>query len=331
MSKVARTLLAGLIATTAFAVGVAPAEGGDSELTIFHAGSLAVPFRQLCREFTKLHPGLRIRREVAGSRICARKVSALGKRCDVLACADYTVIEDLLINTAPPRDAEWVIKFAGNEMVIAFRKGWDWASRINRDNWPDVLLSDRVAFGRSDPNSDPCGYRSLLLMQLAERFYGRPGLARQLAAKDRRYIRPKEIDLLALLEVGEIDCIFIYRSVAEQHRLKYMTLPESINLGSDKHAQFYRTASVRLSGKKPGTYITKQAEPIIYGVTIPKNAPNPQLAQAFLEFLLSPDKGGRILTANGQRFLVPSPSRTYRHIPPSLKPYARPQEEPPSK
>jgi len=329
VSRTAKIILLSVLAMRACTSAIAGPNsmGGNSKLIIFHAGSLAVPFAQICREFNKLYPDVNIEREVAGSRICARKVTALKKPCDVLACADYTVIQDLLIDAAPRRYADWLIKFASNEMVIAFRAGSRLADRIDKDNWPDVLLRKDTAFGRSDPNSDPCGYRSVLAIKLAEKFYNKPGLTSRFLIKNRRYIRPKEVDLLALLEVGEIDCIFIYRSVARQHKLKYVTLPDQINLKSERHAGFYRTATVRLSGSKPGTFITKRGEPIVYGVTVPKNSPSPDLAELFLKFLLASDKGGAILTNNGQSSVVPSPTKTYDNIPRSLRAFARPHKQ----
>ena len=39
----------------------------------------------------------------------------------------------------------------------------------------DILLSDDVIYSRSDPDADPCGYRSVLTMMLAEKYYKKPG------------------------------------------------------------------------------------------------------------------------------------------------------------
>jgi len=290
----------------------------SSELIIFHAGSLAVPFKQICEEFNRQYPELKIFCEAAGSRICARKIADLHKPCDIIACSDYNVIDSLLI----PEYADWNIKFASNEVVIAFREDSRRAGVINKENWYDILLAKDVTFGRSDPNSDPCGYRAVLTLMLAEKFYGRPGLAARMLAKNRRYIRPKEVDLLALLEVGELDYIFTYRSIAQQHGLKYIVLPDQINLKRAEFADFYKSASVRLTGKKPGTFITRTGSPIIYGVSIPKNAPNPKLALAFLVFLLDADKGGAILERNGQTLVLPSPTNSFDRLPERLKSFA---------
>ncbi len=290
----------------------------SGELVIFHAGSLAVPFKQICEEFNRYYPKVKIVREAAGSRVCARKIAELHRRCDVMASADYTVIDTLLVDEY----ADWNIRFASNEMVIAMGEDARKAGEISKDNWYDILLRKDAAFGRSDANSDPCGYRAVLVVRLAEEYYHRPGLAKKMLAKDRRYIRPKEVDLLALLEVGEIDYIFIYRSVAEQHKLRYLVLPDEINLKKQEFAQLYKKASVRVTGKKPGTFISKTGEPIVYGVTIPKNAPNRKAAMAFVTFLLDGDKGGTILKANGQTPVVPSPTDTFDKLPESLKRFA---------
>ena len=288
------------------------------QLIIFNAGSLAVPFKEICRKFNAIHPDVKIICEAAGSRMCARKISDLKRPCDVMASADYTVIDELLI----PEYADWNIKFASNEIVIAFEKTARRANQINKDNWYDILQDENVTFGRSDPNSDPCGYRAVLTMMLAEKFYNRPGLVNSMTAKNQQYIRPKEVDLLALLETGVLDYIFIYKSVAAQHNLRYVVLPDEINLKKAKMTDFYKTVSVRLTGKEPGTFITKQGEPIIYGVTIPNKAPNHRLALAFLTFLLDADSGGAILERNGQGTVIPMATDTYDKLPESLKTFA---------
>ncbi len=294
----------------------------SGELVISHAGSLAVPFKEIAKAFNKEHPNVKVLREAAGSRACARKISDLGRRCDVMASADYTVIDTLLV----PEHAQWNIKFATNEMTIVYHEKSRGSADIRADNWHRVLLRNDVAFGRSDPNADPCGYRAVLTVKLAEKHYRIPGLAAKLLAKDRKYLRPKETDLLALLEAGEIDYIFLYRSVAEQHKLKRLLLPDEINLKKPELSGFYKTASVEISGKKPGTKITKKGAPMVYGVTIPRNAPNPRAALAFVAFLLDEKKGMAIMAKNGQPSAVPSPTDTFDKIPQPLRKFAREAE-----
>lgn len=293
-------------------------EAVSGDLMIFHAGSLSVPIKEVAEAFRREHPSVRILCEAAGSRECARKLTDLGRACDVLVSADYAVIDNMLM----PDHADWSIKFAGNEMVIAYTDESALAGEITRDNWHEVLLRKDVTYGRSDPNSDPCGYRTIFTAQLAARHYGVPGLAERIMEKDRRFIRPKETDLLALLETGAIDYLFIYRSVAEQHDLRWLSLPDEINLKRPEFAAHYRSVSVEISGNAPGAFFTQYGEPMIYGVTIPKNAPNPRTAIAFVTFLLERDKGLAILERNGQPGVVPSPSASYDRIPEALKRFA---------
>ncbi len=268
----------------------------SGDLVVFHAGSLAIPFKQIAEEFQQEFPRVRVLREAAGSRMCARKISELKKPCDVFASADYTVIDALLI----PEYADWSIKFAVNEMAIACHRKSRRVNEISKENWYEILMKPDVAFGRSDPNSDPCGYRAVLTMKLAERFYKKKGLADAMRKKDAQHIRPKATDLLALLEVGEIDYIFLYRSVAEQHGLETVLLPDEVNLKNPELAHLYNTVSVEVTGRKPGATITKRGEPIIYGVTIPRDSPNRKAAAAFVTFLLDKNKGMTIMEKNGQ-------------------------------
>lgn len=290
----------------------------SGQLIVFHAGSLAVPFKQIAQSFEQAYPSVRVQLEAAGSRDCARKITELGRPCDVMAASDYAVIDTLLI----PNHAAWNIKFAGNEMAIVYDEKSRHAAEITAENWPGILLRDDVAFGRADPNADPCGYRTVLALKLAERYYGQPGLAEKLADKDNRYIRPKETDLLALLETRTIDYIFLYRSVAEQHGLKWLALSDAINLKKPELADEYKKASVEISGTTPGSKITQKGEPMVYGITIPKNSPNPAAALAFVEFLLDKDKGLAIMAKNGQPSVVPAPSETYGQLPEPLRKFA---------
>ncbi len=208
-------------------------------------------------------------------------------------------------------------------MAIVYSGKSRYADKINSNNWYETLMKPDVAFGRADPNSDPCGYRTVMILQLAEKYYKKPGLAKNIMEKDKEFNRPKEVDLLALLESESIDYIFIYRSVAIQHNLKYLVLPDQVNLKNPAYASLYATAKVEINGNKPGAKEEMSGEPMIYGVTILKDAPNKAAAEAFVAFLLSKNQGMKIMEKNGQPSVIPMPVQNFDKLPAALKPFAK--------
>ncbi|MEI6348586.1 MAG: tungstate ABC transporter substrate-binding protein WtpA [Bacteroidota bacterium] len=287
----------------------------SGDLIVFHAGSLSMPLKEITAEFKKEYPNTNVLLESAGSVECARKITELNKPCDILLSADYTVIDKLLI----PKYTDWNIKFASNEMVIVYTEKSKRSSEIDSTNWIDILLDKNVEIGRSDPNSDPCGYRTVLVTKLAENYYKTANLSNLLMSKDKENMRPKETDLLALLETNSVDYIFLYRSVAVQHHLKYVTLPDEINLKSTKFANTYQKVSTQINGKSPNEKITQIGEPMVYGITILNNAPHQKLALAFVKFLLTKEKGMAILNKLGQPSVIPSSNINYDKIPDELR------------
>lgn len=290
----------------------------SGNLIIFHAGSLSVPLKKMADEFKKLYPGIKVLTESAGSVASARKITDLDKPCDILVSADYSVIDKMLI----PKYADWNIKFASNEMTISYTAKSRYADKINSQNWYEILMRPDIDYGRADPNSDPCGYRTVMMLQLAEKYYKKPGLAKSVMSKNNEFNRPKEVDLLALLESESVDYIFIYRSVALQHHLKYLVLPDEVNLKNPSLASHYAKVKVEINGSKPGQKQVMTGEPMIYGITILKNAPNNAAAEAFVAFMLSANQGMKILKEAGQPSVIPMPMQNFDKLPVKLRPFA---------
>ena len=291
----------------------------SGDVVIFHAGSLSVPFRRVSELFERKFPNVTVKAEAAGTRDCAQKLRSLGRRCDVFGAADYKVVENLLM----PEYVDFNISFATNEMVIAYTDQSGMCGNITSANWYDILLQNGVVFGRSDPDRDPCGYRTVMVFQLAEKHYNAPGLAKRLAQKHgRRFMRPKETDLMALLEAGEIDYVFIYRSVARQHGLRVLRLPDEVNLGSPALADLYSMATVKVTGKAPGEFITRRGAPVVYSVTIPMNAPNREAAEAYVALLLS-EEGRAAMEESGQPVITPARAAEPEKVPARLRPFCR--------
>jgi len=274
----------------------------QGKLVMFHAGSLSVPFEAMEKAFEAKYPKVDLQREAAGSQACARKITDLKKPCDIMASADYKVIDKLII----PGSADWNIRFATNQLVLCYTDKSKFAKEVNAKNWYEILQKKGVVWGHSDPNLDPCGYRSLMVLQLAERYYKMPGLYdKMIANRPKENVRPKSVELVSLLQTGNMDYAWEYLSVAVQHGLKYVLLPDEINLGNYKYDNLYQQAVVKVTGKEPGTFMDMKGDSVTYGITMIKDAPNKDAAIAFLKYMLDPQGGLKILKDQGQPPFVP--------------------------
>jgi molybdate/tungstate transport system substrate-binding protein len=282
--------------------GVSLAGPPTGKLVIYHAGSLAVPFATIEKGFEKKYPGIDVVRTSGGSTKMARLISEKGAQADIMGSADFKVIDKTLI----PTHAGWNIRFATNQLVLCYTANSRFAEEINAENWYRILARNGVQWGHSDPNLDPCGYRSLMVLQLAEIHYGREGLSADLLTnRPQKNVRRKAVELVSMLKNGELDYGWEYLSVAVQHDLKYIKLPDRINLGNCRHDDFYQQATVKVTGKKPGTWITRKGKSCTYGITMIKNGPNPKAAVAFLDYLLNPNLGMQVLKDMGQPPFIP--------------------------
>jgi molybdate/tungstate transport system substrate-binding protein len=272
----------------------------EGPLVVFTAGSLARPMRAALDSFAATN-GVRYELESAGSLETARKLTELGKIPDVIALADEEVFPKVLV----PTHVTWYVRFAENRIVLAYTDRSRFAAEIDSTNWWQVLQRPGLEIGRSNPDLDPAGYRTLMVFQLAERLYARSGLAAALErAADRRNMRPKEIDLVALLESGDLDYAWFYESMARASGVRHVQLPASIDLSSTENADTYSQAMVRVIGSAASDTVVMHGAPIRYAFSIPLKAAHGALAERFAAYLLSSD-GKRVL--EGQ-FLVTLPA-----------------------
>ena len=312
-----------ILASIPVAAFCTPSAGAREVQTVkvFHAGSLAVPLEEAEKQFEELHPDVDVQRESMGSISAVRQITDMGKNGEVLASADYTLIPSMMY----PGYADWYVRFATNDMVLAYNPEKSmYADEITPENWYEILRRGDVIFGFSNPNLDPCGYRSVMVCQLAEMHYGDDAIFDDLILKntaitisevDGTYLikapedlnpntekvtmRPKEVELTALVEMGGLDYFFIYRSVAVQHNLAFVDLPEQIDLSEVEYADIYKKVKVETVDDK-----TKTGKPIVYGITVPTNAENPELGLEFVKFVIC-DAGQKIFSDMGQPPIVP--------------------------
>ena len=145
-----------------------------------------------------------------------------------------------------------------------------------------------------------------MVLQLAEVYYKEHGLYdRLIANRPQENVKSTAKELVSLLRSGDMDYAWEYLSVAVQHGLKYVSLDDHINLGNYQYDEFYQQAEVKVTGKKPGTWITHRGKSCTYGLTLIRDAPHKENAVRFLEYLLSPEGGLAILMEMGQPPFIP--------------------------
>ena len=300
------------LALVAFACGRADG-ASEGPLVVFTAGSLARPMRAALDSFAA-STGVQYELESAGSLETARKLTELGKVPDIIALADEDVFPKVLV----PTHATWYVRFAENRIVLAYTDRSRFAAEIDSTNWWKVLQRPGLEIGRSNPDLDPSGYRTLMVFQLAERLYAQPGLAAALErSADPRNMRPKEIELVALLESGDLDYAWFYESMARASGVRHVQLPATIDLSSVDHRDSYGQATVRVIGATASDTVVMRGAPIRYAFSIPLQAAHAALGERFAAYLLSAD-GKRVL---GSQFLatLPAPDAVGTGVPASVQ------------
>ena len=310
--KVALTLL--IVLALLLAGGyyyIAHQNTNKGSIKVLAAGSLSVPLKMLASKFQEKY-GVKVYIETAGSIETVKKVSELGIKADVVAVADYKAISSYLM----PNYTNWYIKFARNELVITYTNNSKFASEINSTNWMSILTRNNVRIGFSSPNDDPCGYRTVIMFYLAQLEYKNgifndlilnntgikvengtiivPNDSELLTSTGKIFIKQKSVDLLADLQAGDIDYAVEYLSVAKQHHLKYIVLPDTINLSNSSLIPWYSQAVVKLADGK-----VIRGDAINYAVTVPNNAPNKDYAYKFVNMLIG-NEGKEVLKDCGQ-------------------------------
>lgn len=192
--------------------------------------------------------------EAHGSAAAARFVAEDQKDPDVLSLADLALFEGL---------APWYVTFATNELVVAYNRETAGGRRVadaGPRRWYAPLVDDEVALGRTDPDLDPLGYRTLFALDLATDHYGTDvDLRRAVPERDQVY---PETQLLAAFETGAVDAAVVYRSMAVDRGYGFHQLPPAVNLGDPAHADHYAETSYELPD---GTVVEGGA--VRYGAT----------------------------------------------------------------
>ena len=217
--------------------------------------------------------------------------------------------------------SNWTIGFASDQMVLAYSNATSGGAVIAQgiaaaksdatSDWNAFfgsLTSGNVKVGIADPVADPAGLRGWLALEAAGFLYSngnRNAYATPLLQAKANVTGTHAAALVAPLQSGQIQFLFIYKSAAVVDHLSYLSLDRHVNLSDPTLGAFYSTFSYKDSaGVAAGA-------PIILSITVPLGSANTAEALQFLQYVV---KNAGTLTSYGlQPF---SPARLYNSASP---------------
>lgn len=280
-------------------------------LVIYHHGSPTPAIEAAQKVFEAKYPDVKVMREKDDALPNMRKVTDLGKLADIVYTDDYSIIPPVMF----PKFANFWIRYAHDEMTIAYAPNSKYANEINGDNWYKILQRPDVKWGIADPNAGPDGYFSLGQIMLSDPHYKDNTIFRNLVTnntaikvteKDGHYtidcpenldpksprvlVRPDPETLYPMILAGELDYAFGYMGsvIGEGPAgIKTVALPKEVNL-SDMSlvADTYNRVTINMFSDKPDRRISVNLGAKANGLTIPLNAPNKEAAANYLEIFL---------------------------------------------
>ena len=321
-------------------------------LRVLCAGSLVYPLAEVEEAFEEDYPWIDVEVEGHGSIQVIRHPVELDDRADLLMVADYSLIPLMMYDAPLPDGSEnytdWYIRFAGNEVVLAYTGMSRYADQLTEDNWYEILAREDVKLGISNPIIDALGYRGLQLLVLAEYHYGEPGIFESVVGDwfnpafesvevgektvvfvpeeerpvgNKIAMRASSIQISPLLDSGGVDYAFLYLSNAEQYGYSYLRLPREVNMGDPTLDAFYAKAQVKFQHQRFQSIGTdRYGKTIYYGLTIPANAENPEAAALFAEYILG-GEGKAIFESLSHPVFEPSLTDNIDGVPEELRQY----------
>ena len=255
----------------------------DARVSVLYAGSLATVMENgLGPAFAKAS-GYEYQGEAQGSLGAARMIHDHLRSPDVFISADPSVNEKVLMGSRNDDIVTWFLTLASSQLVLAYNPGSKFAEKFKAAEagaipWYEVLQTPGLRFGRGDPRTDPKGYRTLFLFELAGKHYQRPELAGLLGDPINPDQVFPEIVLLARVQSGQFDAGIFYKHEVVAHKLPFISFPPEINLGDPKFSAAYAQVSYTTPA---GEHVT--GAPILFTITIPKTVKNKIAAEAFVQ------------------------------------------------
>ncbi len=301
---VAATLIAAAVvysrpAATITSLSVSTVTNTGSPLITYSADAYAAEVSSLLNGFAS-STGAQVAPVKSGGSFADASEIAAGAPDDVFVSVALSATSSQYLRNLT---SNWAIGFASDQMVLAYSDApqtsaaasvislANTAARSNAtsdwDAFFTALTSGGVKLGISDPASDPAGIRGWLVLEVAGYLYS--------GGNQQAYVSPllqgnanvtgtNAAALVAPLQAGQIQFLFVYKSAAVSDGLRFLSLDSHVNLGSPSLGSFYSKFSYADSaGRTP-------AAPIILCVTVPLSAVNTAEALQFVQYVVQNSK-----------------------------------------
>ncbi|MDG7016316.1 MAG: substrate-binding domain-containing protein, partial [Nitrososphaerota archaeon] len=144
------------------------------------------------------------------------------------------------------------------------------------------LTSGAVKVGISNPNSDPAGFRGWMVLEAAGQDYaGNSSYFTDMMLHNKgNYTASSAADLVAPLQSGQVQFLFMYRSGAVSDKLQSLVLPNQVNLGDPALAGLYSQLTYTTSSG------VETGGPIFLFVTVPRTSVETAYALRFVVYIV---------------------------------------------
>jgi molybdate/tungstate transport system substrate-binding protein len=218
----------------------------------------------------------------------------------------------------------WAVGFASDQLVLAYSnasaptavvtEGTKAALTNGTSDWNSfftMLTSGSVKLGISDPVSDPAGLRGWLALDAAGYLYSGGNATAYtvpLIRAGANVTGTSAAALVAPLQSGQIQFLFIYKSAAITDHLSYVQLDRHVNFGDPSLGAFYSRFSYQDSAG------TTAGSAIVLCITVPLDSTNQASALQFVQYVV---ENAQILASYGLSPFVHA--QLYSNVtPPSL-------------
>ena len=225
----------------------------------------------------------------------------------------------------------WAIAFEADQMAITYSNAttqnsagasvvdsYQTAQSANTTRaWFDFfsnVTSGSVKVGISDPNADPAGFRAWLVLEAAGYLYGNNNTSyfvNRMLSNHGNITAGSAADLVAPLEEGNIQFLFIYKSAGIAEKLNVVQLPAQVSLGSPAYSSLYSQFSYSTSsGAQKGGLIA-------LFITVPKDTTDFTDSVSFVAFVVK--NAASLLSQYGLQSISPAQLYNDSAVPQPIK------------